>query len=573
MMPLKSLLTSICALAVAGATLGAAAAELGEIAPRSYIGQPLAVDIDLVALTPEEVAGLQVRLADGNVYRGANVTMNSALASVRLQVERRGAKSVLHVTTTRAVDADYVHLYVELGVPGKQDVRLATVWLQKDPNPPAPVAVAPVAPAVPAASAMTPAQAEQIAMQARAARLAASGAANGVAQATAQVAGQAANAAAGAATSAPMRDRSKPAPLPSVHEAETGVPGEVKAAGQARRIAGVWVGADGKVLKTPPREEVAEVPVGVAQALLPLAPLPLPKGVKRPAPVSCAPSGISAKECVALDNHNAELSSKLLELEGKMKVLQGALGGASPAAISAAAQPGKAAAAHGAAAPATAAPAPAPASAAATASQAASASAATKAPAASAALAASVASGAAAVHGEAAAKAASSPAGAAAHGASAAARLSAQGSTEMNAAKAAAGAEGSAAASASASAASAASASASSSSAASAAASSEAASVPTGPVKQIRVLPKLKYKKEKPPETPTDYTMPLVAGAVGLLALLGAGFLWWRKKKSGRGPLQIWQGFRKKKPTEPEVAAPAAEPAPAPAPAAESVAS
>lgn len=596
MMPLKSLLTSICALAVAGATLGAAAAELGEIAPRSYIGQPLAVDIDLVALTPEEVAGLQVRLADGNVYRGANVTMNPALASVRLQVERRGARSVLHVTTTRAVDADYVHLYVELGVPGKQDVRLATVWLQRDPNPPAPVVVAPVAPAVPPASAMTPAQAEQIAAQARAARLAASGTArtapqtatsamtgaaaasggvakpagaeaaasgggaSGPATASAQTAAQAANAAAGSASSVPVRDRSKPAPLPSVHESETGVPGEVKAAGQARRIAGVWVGADGKVLKTAPREETPEVPVGVAQALLPLAPLPLPKGVKRPAPVSCAPSGISAKECVALDNHNAELSSKLLELEGKMKVLQGALGGASPAAISAAAQPGKAAAAHGAVAPATAAPAPA--SAAATASQAASASAATKAPAASAALAASVASGAAAVHGESAAKAASSPAGATSHGASAAASLSAQGSTEMNAAKAAAGAEGSASASAASASASSAAASASS------AASSEAASVPTGPVKQIRVLPKLKYKKEKPPETQTDYTMPLVAGAVGLLALLGAGFLWWRKKKSGRGPLQIWQGFRKKKPATPDAAA-----EPAPAPAAESVAS
>jgi Tfp pilus assembly protein FimV len=33
---------------------GAQAAELGDIAPRSYIGQPLAVDIELVALTPEE---------------------------------------------------------------------------------------------------------------------------------------------------------------------------------------------------------------------------------------------------------------------------------------------------------------------------------------------------------------------------------------------------------------------------------------------------------------------------------------------------------------------------------------
>ncbi|MRW91185.1 hypothetical protein GJ699_14410, partial [Duganella sp. FT80W] len=154
------------------AWLGAAqAAELGEVAPHSYIGQPLAVDIELGSLTPEEVSGLQVRLADANVYRGANVTMNPALASVRLQVERRGARQVLHVSTTRAVEADYLHLFVELGVPGKQEVRLATIWLQRDPNPPAPVVVAPP---VPLASAMTPAQAEQIAAQARAARAAAS---------------------------------------------------------------------------------------------------------------------------------------------------------------------------------------------------------------------------------------------------------------------------------------------------------------------------------------------------------------------------------------------------------------
>jgi hypothetical protein len=46
--------------------------------------------------------------------------MNPALASVRMQVEKRGQKQMLHVTTTRAVEAEYVHLYVELGVPGKR---------------------------------------------------------------------------------------------------------------------------------------------------------------------------------------------------------------------------------------------------------------------------------------------------------------------------------------------------------------------------------------------------------------------------------------------------------------------
>ncbi|MYM99289.1 hypothetical protein, partial [Duganella vulcania] len=93
------------------------------------------------------------------------------------------------------------------------------------------------------------------------------------------------------------------------------------------------------------------VPLGVAQALLPLPPLPLPKGVKRPAaPAACAPSGMSAKECAALDTHSIELSSKLVELEGRVKLLQGALaakgGAASKASPAASGAQGGAAAGH-----------------------------------------------------------------------------------------------------------------------------------------------------------------------------------------------------------------------------------
>jgi pilus assembly protein FimV len=68
----------------------------------------------------------------------------------------------------------------------------------------------------------------------------------------------------------------------------------------------------------------------------------------------------------------------------------------------------------------------------------------------------------------------------------------------------------------------------------------------------VRVLPKLKYKKEKPAEKPADYTLPLAAGGVGLLALAGAGLIYLRKRKAGSGPLKIWQGFRKKKTAEPK---------------------
>ncbi|HWW71955.1 MAG TPA: GlyGly-CTERM sorting domain-containing protein, partial [Duganella sp.] len=79
----------------------------------------------------------------------------------------------------------------------------------------------------------------------------------------------------------------------------------------------------------------------------------------------------------------------------------------------------------------------------------------------------------------------------------------------------------------------------------------------SAPVPLKRVLPKLKYKKEKPVERPPNYVAWGV-GALGVLLLAGAGLLYLRRKKSGAAPLKIWQGFRRKKPVEP-----GAEPQPA----------
>ena len=173
--PLYLLRALACAVLLAPTANVANAAELGDVAVRSFIGQPLAADIELVALAPDEVNALQVKLAQPDVFRGANITMNPALSSVRMSVVKRDQKQFLHVTTTRAVDADYVHMYLELSAAGRHDVRLATVWLQADPNPAPPPA--PAAPAVPLAGAMTSADAAQIAAQARAERIAAAAAA------------------------------------------------------------------------------------------------------------------------------------------------------------------------------------------------------------------------------------------------------------------------------------------------------------------------------------------------------------------------------------------------------------
>nr|GEU28044.1 chaperone protein DnaJ A6, chloroplastic [Tanacetum cinerariifolium] len=565
-----------CAALLAPATQ---AAELGEVAPRSYIGQPLSADIEL-ALAPDEVNGLQARLAEPDVYRGANIVMNPALSSVRMAVVKRDNKQFLHVTTTGAVKADYVHVYVELSAGGRRDIRLATVWLQPDPNPapPPPPVVAAVATAatapVPPATAAVPASAAP------------------------QAAG------AGGQATAPrlVRDRTRPAPMPSVHESEVGGPGGLKAAaaqarpsgmvsvrdiperisealGSARAAATAKPGqpaakvdhkaaakADDKAVakaddkagtkadekaaakagekaaaradnkaESKPESTTAEpaLPAKSAHALLALPALPLPAGVKRAAssaaPAACAPSGITSGECKALDVQSQALSTKLAELEGKIRQLQVALAGSGASAAAAAVPVAATAPAKGAPAQPASAPSLVSEARAATPAHAAAPSAGAE----------PSAKGTPSQAGSEAPSAKGNPmqAGAEALSAKGAQSHAEASSASAAAAPAAGGAPGAVIKEASAAASATAH-------AAAEAASANAAAPPA--VAQRRVLPKLKYKKEKPPEEQSS-SLPLIAGGVGAALLAVAGAIYFlRRKKSGAGPLKIWQGFRKK---------------------------
>ena len=612
-------LLAVLALAVLAPTPHAA--ELGDVAARSYIGQPLSADVELLA---GDGGPVQARLAQLDVYRGANITMNPALASVKMAVVRRDGKDVLHISTAGAVNADYVHVYVELTAGERRDIRLATVWLQPDPNPaPPPVRVAPAVTAPAVVAAAEPAKVADSAAPAAAARL--------------------------------VRDRTRPAPMPSFHESEVGGPGGLKAAAaQARppalvpvrdiperisealgsrviapaktaekpalRAAGTPVSSAATVADKPrsvaaetPLPQVAGRPVGngatkpadkpagagdpkltdkragagtpqppgkpavigapelaetpagagphqsagkpaaglasksdtrhgvkletvvagpgasqlaitataapppqVAQALLPMPPLPLPAGVKKmAAPAACAPTGASAKECRALDLQSQALSTKLVELEGKVKQLQSALAGSTGAA--AAAQVAKQATPAAAAGAKPAAPA-----------------AATKPL--------IIASGmsdarAASANVPVAAKQPAAPDAAAAPDSRGAAKQAETPGTPI-AAKDVAPREAPKTEAATAKAATA-------ESTTEEAAAAAAAAPPPAPVQQRRVLPKLKYKKEKPPEEQSS-KLPLIIGGLGVALLAGAGALFYLRRKKSGAPLKIWQGFRKK---------------------------
>ena len=125
------------------------AAELGEMAVLSHVGQPLLAEIELTALTPEEAGGVTVRLASPDVYRGGGIGMDPALQTLTISPLERGGRQYVRVTTRQAIQAGHVHLYLLLGNGNGAVVRLGTLWLT--PAPPVAVAAsAPVRPVIPA---------------------------------------------------------------------------------------------------------------------------------------------------------------------------------------------------------------------------------------------------------------------------------------------------------------------------------------------------------------------------------------------------------------------------------------
>ena len=256
---------------------GVGAAELGEPRISSYIGQPLALELELTALA-SPATPVQARLARPDVYRGANIGMPAVLSTLAMRVTQRDGRQFLRVTSSAPVESSRLHLYLELADGSERDVRLVTIFITPNPNPPAPAVPLPVAAPTPAP---VPVVADLPVAPVAAAR--------------------------------PVVAAHKPAPVKA--------PKPVK---PPKPLA---------VVKEAPTPE----PAAAAQASAP-SPTPLPVPASAPAAAAaaaatCAPSSAdSAPVCAALDVKNAQLREQIGTLEDKVRVLQVALG-ASPSAV------------------------------------------------------------------------------------------------------------------------------------------------------------------------------------------------------------------------------------------------
>lgn len=148
----KTIKASIIATAIAAMPLGAGAAGLGAINVFSGLGQPLRAEIELNA-TPQELQSLSARVANADAFQQANVTYSPLMNSIRLNVETRGNRSVVRVTSDRPVNEPFLDLVVELNWAAGRALREYTFLLDPVDISPPPATAAAATPAAAPSSA------------------------------------------------------------------------------------------------------------------------------------------------------------------------------------------------------------------------------------------------------------------------------------------------------------------------------------------------------------------------------------------------------------------------------------
>ena len=139
-------------------TSNAQALGLGKLNVQSALGETLRAEIDVTSLSAEEAATLKVRIAPPDAYRSTGVEYNPVLTSTQVLVTRRDGRTVLRVSSDRAVQEPFVDVILELSWSSGRLVREYTLLFDPPTSPkPAPVIAAPpvMAAATPPSSAVS----------------------------------------------------------------------------------------------------------------------------------------------------------------------------------------------------------------------------------------------------------------------------------------------------------------------------------------------------------------------------------------------------------------------------------
>ena len=126
---LFNLKTLSAAVASALVFSNAYAAGLGKLTVLSSLGQPLRAEIELTAVSKDEVGALAAKLASAEAYRQANIDFHPALMSLRFAVEQRGDRQFIRMTSAQPLNEPFVDMLLELSGPNGRLVREYTFLL------------------------------------------------------------------------------------------------------------------------------------------------------------------------------------------------------------------------------------------------------------------------------------------------------------------------------------------------------------------------------------------------------------------------------------------------------------
>ena len=100
---------------------------LGKLSVQSSLGETLKAEIEITSLSPEEAGTLKVRVAPPESYRTTGIDYNPILTSTQVQLAQVGGRTVLRVSSDRAVQEPFVDVILELSWASGRLVREYTL--------------------------------------------------------------------------------------------------------------------------------------------------------------------------------------------------------------------------------------------------------------------------------------------------------------------------------------------------------------------------------------------------------------------------------------------------------------
>ena len=84
------------------------------LAVQSALGQPLRAEVEVTSVSPDEAESLKARIASPEAFSRVGLQYKEALSGVRMDVENRGGRYFIKVTSSRPINDPFVDLVVEL---------------------------------------------------------------------------------------------------------------------------------------------------------------------------------------------------------------------------------------------------------------------------------------------------------------------------------------------------------------------------------------------------------------------------------------------------------------------------